>query len=144
MDGGSWYVKTGVHSSAILIRLAHLFPAASLRLILLVLALWLPCRALHLDNPLNPFITISYRLPWRNEDDGERRYGKGVKDILFLAFYVLVFSFVRQAALKYVITPLAYKAGIRGRRKIERFVEQGYAFMYWTTSSVVGLVSGMK
>lgn len=77
------------------------------------------------------------------EDNGVIRYAKGLKDLLFLAFYVLVFSFIRQAALYYIIKPIAIRVGIRGERKLERFMEQGYAFMYWSTSSAVGLVSAV-
>lgn len=102
--------------------------------------MWLPLRLLQQDNPLSPFILISYPLPLVQEDASVRRYGKGPKDVLFLAFYVLVFSFIRQAALSYIITPLACRAGIKGHRKVERFIEQGYAFMYWSTSSIIGFV----
>lgn len=120
---------------------AYFDAAASLRLILLIVGLWLPLRLLHQQNPLEPLVTISYPLPLVEADGGVHRYGKGPKDILFLAFYVLVFSFVRQGALFYIITPFARKVGIKGERKVERFIEQGYAFLYWTTSSIIGLVS---
>lgn len=118
--------------------------AASLRFIVLIVSLWLSLQYLLPDNnnnPLTPLILISYPLdPVLPRDGNIQRYGKGLKDLLFLAFYVLVFSFIRQTCLYHIIRPLAKKAGIKGERKLERFMEQGYAFMYWTTSSIIGLV----
>ena len=84
---------------------------------------------------------ISYALPLQPEDHGCQRYGKGPKDLLFLAFYIIVFSLVRQSIVLYVVRPLAIKGGIRGERKLERFTEQGYALFYWSSSSIIGLVS---
>jgi acyl-CoA-dependent ceramide synthase len=112
---------------------------ASLRLIMLVVGCWLALQAFGIES-LSPFIMISYALPLAPEDEGVQRYGKGLKDLAFLAFYILVFSFIRQAALSYIISPIASRAGIKGERKLERFNEQGYALMYWSTSSIIGLV----
>lgn len=128
---------------------------ASLRLIILIVAIWgsfqlfltdEPSKIINNeDNPLSPLLFISYPLPLQpEEDNGVIRYAKGLKDLLFLAFYVLVFSFIRQAALYYIIKPIAIRVGIRGERKLERFMEQGYAFMYWSTSSAIGLVSAVS
>lgn len=85
-------------------------------------------------------IRISYALPSDSQDDGIQRYGKGPLDLLFLAFYVIVFSLIRQTVVLYVVRPLAIRGGIRGERKLERFTEQGYALFYWSSSSAVGLV----
>lgn len=90
---------------------------------------------------LKPFLTISYSLPLRTEDRGLQRYGKGPKDLCFLLFYIVVFSLIRQSAIRYLITPLAKQWGIKGQRKLDRFTEQGYAFLYWGTASAIGLVS---
>lgn len=94
----------------------------------------------HVPNYLSPLLCISYPLQLETRDEGILRYGKGPLDLCFLAFYVLVFSFIRQGALQHVITPLAVRAGIPKGRKLERFNEQGYAFLYWSASSIIGLV----
>lgn len=41
----------------------------------------------------------------------------------------------------YGVKPLAIKLGLRGRSKLERFMEQGYALFYFVGSSSIGLVS---
>lgn len=140
VDGRSWYVGTRPDGPRDTLSDTKPHSVASFRLILLIVATWLSLEFLQQDNPLSPFILVSYPLPLSEADGGMPRYAKGPKDILFLVFYVLVFSFIRQAALRYIITPVAHRAGIKGQRKVERFIEQGYAFMYWTTSSVIGLV----
>lgn len=106
----------------------------------LVICGWLLLEVLNFTNILAPLVQISYPLPLSEDDQGLQRYGKGPKDLLFLAYYVIVFSFIRQVALQYVITPVARSCGIPTGRKLERFNEQGYAFLYWSTSSVIGLV----
>ena len=115
--------------------------ASSLRLINVIGLLWLGCFLAKVPNPFASMFHISYALAMEPEDAGVQRYGKGPKDLLFLAFYIIVFSLVRQTMVIYVVRPLAIKCGIRGQRKIERFTEQGYALFYWSSSSIIGLVS---
>lgn len=86
-------------------------------------------------------LLISYALPLEVEDEGVQRYGKGPKDLLFLAFYIIVFSLVRQTVVLYAVKPLAIRWGLKGQRKIDRFTEQGYALFYWSSASAIGLVS---
>ncbi|KAI5476781.1 hypothetical protein MNV49_007296 [Pseudohyphozyma bogoriensis] len=87
------------------------------------------------DNPFSPFLFISYLL----EGDREGRYRKGPKDLLFLPFWVVAFSFLRQASTLWVVKPVGRWLGIRGGRKMERFMEQGYAVIYFSCSSLAGL-----
>jgi len=114
-------------------------PSSSLRLINVIGLLWLGCFLAKVPNPFASMFHISYALAMEPEDAGVQRYGKGPKDLLFLAFYIIVFSLVRQTMVIYVVRPLAIKCGIRGQRKIERFTEQGYALFYWSSSSIIGL-----
>ena len=116
--------------------------ASSGRIILATIALYGICELLLVQNPLTGYLGISYPLPLQAHDEGRLRYGKGWRDLQFLAFYIVVFSFIRQSAVRYVVRPLALAGGIKGERKLERFTEQGYAFIYWSTSSLIGLVSG--
>ncbi|CAH7671705.1 hypothetical protein PPACK8108_LOCUS6512, partial [Phakopsora pachyrhizi] len=62
--------------------------------------------------------------------------GKGLKDLPFLAFYVIVFSFLRQAVIKYFVKTYATWLGLRGT-KLQRFVDQGYAIFYWGSSTII-------
>ncbi|PWN49645.1 LAG1-domain-containing protein [Violaceomyces palustris] len=67
------------------------------------------------------------------------RYQKGYLDLCFLAFYVVVFSFIRQTTTIYMFKPFAKWWGIKGEAKQSRFTEQGYSFLYWGTSASLGL-----
>lgn len=67
------------------------------------------------------------------------RYGKGVKDLCFVAFNVVVFSFLRQILTLHTFLPLAKRWGIRGEQKQIRFAEQGYALFYWGIAGVLGM-----
>lgn len=90
------------------------------------------------DNPFTRLFVISHPLP---KQIGETRtyYGKGIRDVPFLAFYIIVFSFIRQSHTEYVIKPYARWLGLKGG-KAQRFVDQGYAVSYWGSSSIFGLV----
>ncbi|CAH7665832.1 TRAM1-like protein-domain-containing protein [Phakopsora pachyrhizi] len=89
-------------------------------------------------NPIPVFIKISYKLPQTAEEEAnaDQRYGKGLKDLPFLAFYVIVFSFLRQAVIKYFVKPYATWLGLRGT-KLQRFADQGYAIFYWSSSTII-------
>jgi hypothetical protein len=93
------------------------------------------------NNPITPFIFLSHphtRLP---KVDEVQKYGKGWKDVAFLSFYVIFFSFLRQSVVLYIVKPLAAMGGIKRGRKTERFTEQGYSLFYWGLASMAGLVS---
>ncbi|BGP42499.1 sphingosine N-acyltransferase lag1 [Rhodotorula kratochvilovae] len=90
------------------------------------------------SNPLTPLVRISYALPPIPGDD-HTRYGKGPKDLAFLAFYIVVFSFIRQAITEYLIRPLARRLGLRTEGKVVRFMEQAYAVVYFSWSGAFGL-----
>lgn len=62
------------------------------------------------------------------------------QDLAFLAYYVIVFSFLRQVCTLHFLRPLAWKLGIKKEAKLDRFAEQGYAVMYFSVSGTLGLV----
>jgi very-long-chain ceramide synthase len=97
-----------------------------------------PLIAPGLPNPFAPLIFISHRIQSSSPEDP--RYAKGYLDLVFIAFYIVVFSFLRQVFMLHVFHPLARWYGIK-RSKFDRFGEQGYAIIYWGTMSVWGYVS---
>jgi very-long-chain ceramide synthase len=113
--------------------------AASFKMLLVPIALFWICQffGIH-ENPFKPMLFISYPLPQSPPEDP--RYAKGWLDLLFIAYYVIVFSFVRQFTILGVLRPLASYLGIKKERKIERFGEQGYAILYWGSMGLWGLV----
>jgi len=66
-------------------------------------------------------------------------YGKGKKDIAFVAFYTIVLSFTREFMMQQVIRPLAKFCGIKGRGKTARFMEQVYTAFYFGIFGPFGL-----
>lgn len=122
-------------------------PRQSATIIALVVALWAafevgPLRSLVSSNPLAPLLFISYPLSQDVQDgkDDVPRYGKGPLDLLFLAFYIVVFSFLRQSLMEYILRPFANSLGLKSESKVARFLEQSYAIVYFTASGSFGLV----
>ncbi|KAF8973622.1 TLC domain-containing protein [Flammula alnicola] len=59
------------------------------------------------------------------------RYRKTWWDIPFIAYYVVVFSFIRQLLVIKVSRPLARYFGLKRETKVDRFGEQMYALFYF-------------
>jgi acyl-CoA-dependent ceramide synthase len=92
------------------------------------------------SNPLARLLFISHPLsPQLGET--EQKYGKGIYDLTFLGFYIIVFSFLRQSITEFLIRPLAKKLGLKTESKQARFMEQAYAVVYFSASGAFGLVS---
>lgn len=104
-------------------------------------------------NPFEPFLFLSHRVPTAEVllmepstvfSGDTVRYQKGWYDLAFLSFYVVVFSFLRQASLLYIFKPFAVWWGIKNPVKQERLMEQGYAMLYWGTFGAIGIVSAVQ
>ncbi|KAJ3843399.1 longevity assurance proteins LAG1/LAC1 [Lentinula raphanica] len=116
-------------------------PAVSLRVLLVpvilsliwvlvspILVQLIPQFSPDLPNPFTRFFLLSNRVPSSSIDDP--RYQKGWSDLLFIAYYVVFWSFVRQSLSIYVFIPFARYCGIK-KQKLDRFAEQGYAMVYF-------------
>ena len=90
-------------------------------------------------SPFSPFLFISHPTPSPTDDSSDPRYRKGWLDLIFLAYHVVVFSFVRQAVIHKIWYPVAQYFGIRDKRKLARFGEQGYAIVYFGFFGTWGL-----
>ena len=118
--------------------------ASSFKIIASVIALYINWEVITphvipgLANPFAPLIFISHRIESSPPDDP--RYAKGYMDLVFIASYVVFFSFVRQIFILHVFHPFARWYGIK-KSKFDRFGEQGYSVVYWGTMSVWGYVS---
>ena len=119
--------------------------ASSLKLLLIPVVLWAnweflaPYVAKGLPNPFNTLLFISHRVPGSSDDDP--RYAKGYGDLLFIAYYIIVWSFVRQTLMLNLCRPLARWFGIKKEAKLDRFGEQAYAVLYFGFNAIWGLVS---
>ncbi|KAJ3937291.1 MAG: longevity assurance proteins LAG1 LAC1 [Lentinula lateritia] len=81
-----------------------------------------------IPNPFAQFFLLSHPVPSLDEEN--LRYQKGWSDLLFIAYYVVFWSFIRQSLSFYVFQPMARYFGIR-KHKLDRFAEQGYAMLYF-------------
>ena len=78
------------------------------------------------------FLFIKYR------DPETGLYAKGKDDIYFVSFWVIMFTFLRAAVMEHLLIPIAKKEGIK---TTTRFAEQGWLFIYYSTSWTLGMVS---
>ncbi|SCV67318.1 BQ2448_5964 [Microbotryum intermedium] len=92
------------------------------------------------ENPFTWFWYISYPIvPTHAGEDHTPRFRKGPRDVLYVFGWIVIFSCIRQS-LRTPLFALGRKLGLKRTRKLERFMEQGYAFIYFATSSLCGLV----
>lgn len=101
-----------------------------------IFTLWLAFGPDDLGNPFRPFVMLSYRVL---QPDGEICYGKGMKDLLFCAFYTAFFTFLRELTMEMILEPLAKKTGLE-KSKQGRFMEQCYSCAQFTVFGLFGLV----
>ncbi|KAF9057653.1 TLC domain-containing protein [Panaeolus papilionaceus] len=88
------------------------------------------------SNPFAPLFLLSGYVPTSKPDDP--RYQKTWQDLLFLAYYIVFFSFIRQAITINISGPLAKYFGLKRQSKIERFGEQVYALIYFSFFGACG------
>ncbi|KAI0353633.1 longevity assurance proteins LAG1/LAC1 [Trametes cingulata] len=118
-------------------------PSSSLKILLIVFVLWAnwellaPHLAIDIPNPFGPLLFISYRIPGTPDEDP--RYHKGYLDLLFIAYYIVFWSFVRQTITLYIFRPIAKWFGIRRESKMDRCGEQGYAVVYFAIMATWGI-----
>ncbi|KAI9810297.1 MAG: hypothetical protein M1827_006347 [Pycnora praestabilis] len=93
------------------------------------------------SNPIHSAIYLSYAIPRGTFEDATTptQYGKGPLDFAFVGFYIVVLSFTREFLMQSLIRPLAVRAGIKGRAKQSRFMEQVYTAMYFSVLGPFGL-----
>ncbi|KZP07310.1 LAG1-domain-containing protein [Athelia psychrophila] len=118
-------------------------PSSSFKLLLIPVVLYVswellaPYIAQDLPNPFAPLMFISHHIPTSPTSDP--RYAKGYLDLLFLAYYVIFFSFVRQIVTVTIFRRIGKYFGLRKRAKLDRYGEQGYAMVYFGVMSLWGI-----
>lgn len=85
------------------------------------------------SNPLHMFVSISYQI---GDTD---QYGKGIKDLCFIFFYMIFFTFLREFLMDVVIRPLTLSLNVTSPHRIKRMMEQVYTIFYYGISGPVGL-----
>jgi acyl-CoA-dependent ceramide synthase len=97
-----------------------------------------PYIAKGLPNPFEPLLFISYPVP--SSLPGDQRYQKSYLDLVFIAYYIVVWSFIRQAITVNMARPLGRHFGIKKVAKLDRFGEQLYAVIYFSFFGIWGAV----
>ncbi|KAK7470545.1 sphingosine N-acyltransferase lag1 [Stygiomarasmius scandens] len=115
-------------------------PVDSLKVLVIPLVLYFNWQLLpwskDYPNPFGAFFLLSHPVPDSPPDDP--RYAKGYYDLLFIAYYIVFFSLVRQLITINLCRPIARYFGIRKEGKLDRFGEQGYAFIYFAVMGAWG------
>jgi hypothetical protein len=70
----------------------------------------------------------------------EPRYARGYGDVAFVAYHVVVFSLIRQLIAVMLAPRVGRYFGLTRTAKLERFGEQGYAFLYFFVFGAWGMV----
>lgn len=91
-----------------------------------------------IPNPFAPIFLLSGYIPTSSPED--IRYRKTWWDIVFLGYYIVFFSFVRQILAIKVSQPVAKYFGLKRESKIDRFGEQTYALFYFAFFGAWGYV----
>ena len=137
-----------MHHTAPYFKNLILYTASSIQLLLIPFILYVNWELLALyvaqgrSNPFEPFIFISHHIFTSSPDDP--RYAKGYLDLVFVAYYIIFFSFVRQTITISFCWPVARYFGIKTQSKLNRFGEQGYAVIYFAAMGIWGIVSGFS
>ncbi|CCF57985.1 hypothetical protein KAFR_0D03370 [Kazachstania africana CBS 2517] len=84
-------------------------------------------------NPLHMFVAISYQI------DDTDSYAKGIKDLTFVFYYMIFFTFLREFLLDIVIRPLPKLLNVTSRHRSNRIREQTFYIIYYGFSSPFGL-----
>ncbi|CAL9730737.1 ceramide synthase Lac1p [Monosporozyma unispora] len=83
-------------------------------------------------NPLHMFVAISYQI---GDTD---MYGKGIKDLCFVFFYMIFFTFLRDFIMDVFIRPFALRVADT-KHKQKRIMEQTFYIIYYGISGPFGL-----
>ncbi|CCE64166.1 hypothetical protein TPHA_0G03260 [Tetrapisispora phaffii CBS 4417] len=85
-------------------------------------------------NPLHQFMYISYQI---GDTD---QYGKGIKDLSFVFFHMIFFTFIREFLMDVVIKPVTiYVLKVTSPHRIKRIMEQVYTTCYTGVSGPFGI-----
>ncbi|KAL3241081.1 sphingosine N-acyltransferase LAC1 [Nakaseomyces bracarensis] len=86
-----------------------------------------------IHNFLRMFVAISYQQP-----DNPGYYGKGIKDLAFISYHMIFFTFLREFLMDVVIRRITEWLNIKSKHKVKRMMEQMFSIFYYGFSSPFG------
>jgi len=141
-----WAVRPGAYQLVpFLLATPHFPPASAFNLLLLPVVLYInwellsPYLAPDIPNPFATCFFLSGHIPTSAPHDP--RYAKSYHDLIFIAYNIVFFSFVRQLITVNLCRPVAKYFRLKREAKIDRFGEQGYALVYFMIFGAWGFVS---
>ncbi|CAG8670855.1 8398_t:CDS:2 [Funneliformis mosseae] len=75
----------------------------------------------------------------QHEDPKTGLYKKGRDDVYFVFTWVVLFTSLRAATMKYLLSPIAKLCGIKKNTQQIRFAEQGWSFLYYSIFWTLGM-----
>lgn len=78
-----------------------------------------------------------FRLSYYNSDT--KLYGCGPDDLSYVALWTVIFTGLRVATMDYFLDPLARSGGIKTKKGLDRFKEQGWLIVYYSGSWALGM-----
>ncbi|KAL6942936.1 sphingosine N-acyltransferase lag1 [Hanseniaspora osmophila] len=104
-----------------------------LLILIVVFSIYLSSANFTESNWLHQFVAISYF------DPETGKYGKGIKDLSFIFFYMIFFSFFRDFLMEVILKPFSIYIGVQKPSKVKRMMEQCYSVVYYGISGPCGL-----
>lgn len=83
---------------------------------------------------LHMFVAISYE-----QESNPQYYGKGIKDLAFVFFHMIFFTFLREFLMDVIIRRITQWLNITSKYKIKRMMEQMFSIFYYGFSSPFGV-----
>lgn len=77
-------------------------------------------------------------LQYKNPVTGE--YLKGPADFYHVFYWIVVFTFLRDATMRYVFMPYAQYGGVKTYKGLVRFAEQAWLMVYYIVFWALGMV----
>ncbi|KAG6810872.1 hypothetical protein H0H92_009993 [Tricholoma furcatifolium] len=117
-------------------------PMSSLKLLLVPIVLYINWEltsfylAPGFTNPFSACFLLAGHVPESSTSDP--RYAKSYLDLVFIAYHVVFFSLVRQIIVVNICRPVAKWFGLKRETKLDRFGEQGYAWIYFAVMGAWG------
>lgn len=85
------------------------------------------------------FIHLQYQIQLPESTAASPLYDIGIDDVYYVAFWIVMLTFLRSALMLYCFMPLAvHGCKIHSKKKVTRFAEQGWSNFYYTCSFGLG------
>ncbi|RPB24351.1 longevity assurance proteins LAG1/LAC1 [Terfezia boudieri ATCC MYA-4762] len=84
--------------------------------------------------------SIADKLIWlQYKNPATGGYLKGPADFYHVFYWIVVFTFLRDAAMRYIFMPYAQYGGVKTYKGLVRFAEQAWLMVYYTVFWVLGM-----